>query len=456
MLKQKCIFLLFVITFPFSIIYSQKHFNQYRFKNFSNPGIRQNASQVNEINLVSSFINSQNQTKKKITGGIKKIDSLIVNSASGSKCKLTFVYDGTGRIFSYKTANYLKNGSIFYYQQNNNTYDPLGNLVSVLTTSWDGEKWENDWRGNFTYNSEGNRILQLDQLWQSGKWENIFRVITSYNSNQNLVTTTTEYWVDSVWVNESKITTEYFSDGLNIAILFQDWQNNTWENKWLSNFKYDDKNRVASIVGDNWDGKGWTNYVKMTVTYNSIAPDIVKLVEVCDNGKWINYFRNYETYTTDNYFTRGVFEFWENGEWFPADGPINLYNPDGFELHYLAYEMLVYYDETTDVKDEKAINLSGYELSQNYPNPFNPTTTINYQLPVNSFVTLKVYDVLGNEVSTLVNEWKEAGGYSAQLTTIGKQLASGMSSKGGYASGVYFYTLTAGKFMDTKKFILLK
>ncbi|MDP3682793.1 MAG: T9SS type A sorting domain-containing protein, partial [Ignavibacteria bacterium] len=83
---------------------------------------------------------------------------------------------------------------------------------------------------------------------------------------------------------------------------------------------------------------------------------------------------------------------------------------------------------------------------QNYPNPFNPSTTISYQIPSSSFVTLKVYDVLGNEVAVLVNEWQEAGSYNAQFTTSNKQLASGM----------YFYTLTADKFTDTKKFILLK
>ncbi|PIP78127.1 MAG: hypothetical protein COW85_05400 [Ignavibacteria bacterium CG22_combo_CG10-13_8_21_14_all_37_15] len=87
-----------------------------------------------------------------------------------------------------------------------------------------------------------------------------------------------------------------------------------------------------------------------------------------------------------------------------------------------------------------------YSLLMNYPNPFNPSTTIGYQLPAKSFVTLKVFDFLGNEVATLVNEWKEPGDYNAQFTTSGKQLASGM----------YFYTLTAGKFSDTKKFILLK
>jgi len=87
-----------------------------------------------------------------------------------------------------------------------------------------------------------------------------------------------------------------------------------------------------------------------------------------------------------------------------------------------------------------------FVLYQNYPNPFNPTTSISYQLPKAGHVTLKIYDVLGNEISELVNEWKETGSYSVKFTTTGKRLASGM----------YFFTLTAGKFTDTKMFILLK
>ncbi len=83
-------------------------------------------------------------------------------------------------------------------------------------------------------------------------------------------------------------------------------------------------------------------------------------------------------------------------------------------------------------------------LSQNYPNPFNPTTVISYQLPVNSLVTLKVYDILGREVSTLVNTKQNAGYYSA--TFNGANLPS----------GVYFYRLQAGTYISTKKLLLLK
>jgi hypothetical protein len=85
-----------------------------------------------------------------------------------------------------------------------------------------------------------------------------------------------------------------------------------------------------------------------------------------------------------------------------------------------------------------------YILGQNYPNPFNPTTVINYQLPVNSFVTLRVYDVLGKEVATVVNEYKEAGYYQASFN------ATHLSS------GVYFYKLVAGNYTSVKKLLFAK
>jgi predicted peptidase len=95
-----------------------------------------------------------------------------------------------------------------------------------------------------------------------------------------------------------------------------------------------------------------------------------------------------------------------------------------------------------------------YALRQNYPNPFNPSTMIRFSLPKSGHVTLKVYDVLGREVETLVEGERTAGDYSVEWTP--NNLASGVSSKGGYASGVYFYRLQAGAFSDVKRLVLLK
>jgi len=96
------------------------------------------------------------------------------------------------------------------------------------------------------------------------------------------------------------------------------------------------------------------------------------------------------------------------------------------------------------VKETPNISPIKFELYQNYPNPFNPSTTIQFDIPKASFLTLKVYNVLGQEVATLVNEKREAGRYEVGFN------ASTLSSS------VYFYRLVAGDFIAVKKFMLLK
>ncbi len=99
---------------------------------------------------------------------------------------------------------------------------------------------------------------------------------------------------------------------------------------------------------------------------------------------------------------------------------------------------------------------TSFVLSQNYPNPFNLSTVISYKLPVAGFVSLKVYDALGREVAILVDQFQQAGSYNSQFSIINYQLSGGGSAKSGYASGVYFYTLKSGNFIETKKMVLTK
>ena len=94
-------------------------------------------------------------------------------------------------------------------------------------------------------------------------------------------------------------------------------------------------------------------------------------------------------------------------------------------------------NETNEIATE-------YYLSNNFPNPFNPTTKIRYSIPYSSKVVIKVFDILGNKIETLVNEEKHTGTY--EITWYAENLPS----------GVYFYQLKAGSFIDTKKMILLK
>jgi xylan 1,4-beta-xylosidase len=116
-----------------------------------------------------------------------------------------------------------------------------------------------------------------------------------------------------------------------------------------------------------------------------------------------------------------------------------------FLLQWLFFKDKSHPETSTSVGELQSSQLpKRFELGQNYPNPFNPTTNISFNLPLKSFVSLKIFDLLGREVAILINEEMSAGTYSWQWS------ATKMSS------GIYFYQMQAGSFTDTKKLILLK
>ena len=105
--------------------------------------------------------------------------------------------------------------------------------------------------------------------------------------------------------------------------------------------------------------------------------------------------------------------------------------------------------KVTSVANGQAAIPETFALLQNYPNPFNPSTTIEFQMPKNGFVELKVYDVAGREITTLISEMKNAGAYHVTWNGVDKHGANA-------ASGVYFYRINAGSFTQIKKMLLLK
>ena len=110
------------------------------------------------------------------------------------------------------------------------------------------------------------------------------------------------------------------------------------------------------------------------------------------------------------------------------------------------------FDGTFSYSNEIEVDVNAplkFSLEQNYPNPFNPSTVIKYQVPVAGLVSLKVYDILGNEVAILVDEYRNAGSYEIEFNV-------GRNSSPAIASGIYFYKIQAGDFVETKKMILLK
>jgi hypothetical protein len=176
----------------------------------------------------------------------------------------------------------------------------------------------------------------------------------------------------------------------------------------------------------------------------------------------------YITLTTPFYWVNGqnlLIEVCYNNNSWTAYSPVNASTATGLMIGYemdlptgdgcteptwtassLAYRdnMCFVMNPGTSVGTVNNIIPGEYKLSQNYPNPFNPTTKIEFALPKNGFVSIKIYDVLGREVKNLVNETKAAGYYSVDFN------ATDLSS------GVYFYKLESNGFSDIKRMMLIK
>jgi len=130
-------------------------------------------------------------------------------------------------------------------------------------------------------------------------------------------------------------------------------------------------------------------------------------------------------------------------KFYAEDPPSPVMNDYGWWSQDVTLGFAIIVDKVVPVENE-IDPTHEFTLEQNYPNPFNPSTKIKYQIPVGGFVNLKVYDILGREVATLVNEEKPAGNYEVRFDVMG------------LTSGIYFYKLNAGVFTQTRKMIFLK
>ncbi len=130
-------------------------------------------------------------------------------------------------------------------------------------------------------------------------------------------------------------------------------------------------------------------------------------------------------------------------EW--PSGAVDIYTNVSANEFREAIEQTSFDLNVTSVKEYNSVIPDNFALNQNYPNPFNPSTNISYSLPARNFVTLKVHDILGKEVQTLINEIQQSGTYTIDFNA------------GGLSSGVYFYSLQIGDtFSKTKKMLLIR
>ncbi len=198
--------------------------------------------------------------------------------------------------------------------------------------------------------------------------------------------------------------------------------------------------------------------IRISTTWDSAVPVELTSFTAVVNKNNVNI--SWKTVTeTNNY----GFEIYRNDKmisFIPGAGTtsrLNSYSYSDKNLSQASYRyklIQIDFNGARETVAQQVVNINSvpnkFELSQNYPNPFNPSTKIKYSIPVGGingegiFTTLKIYNILGSEITTLVNEKKEAGNYEVEF------------SANNLPSGVYFYSISAGSLTSTKKMILTK
>ncbi len=199
-----------------------------------------------------------------------------------------------------------------------------------------------------------------------------------------------------------------------------------------------------------YDGISWSNSVILDKNFQPICPNLIRVNNSEYFLVWQRLINNSHTLSWKKY---------SHGNWSDlqnitteqdAQNPSSMYKNNSL---YVVYSTLsdstvtINYKSISpivNVSNNESLIAKSFKLEQNYPNPFNPITTISYSIPKTCLVAIKVYDVLGREINTIINDEKSAGNYKIEFD----------GSK--YASGIYFYTMQAGDFTETKKLILLK
>jgi hypothetical protein len=160
-------------------------------------------------------------------------------------------------------------------------------------------------------------------------------------------------------------------------------------------------------------------------TYNSRGDQTSFTVQLWDGSEWQNATRQDFTFDSQGNLTEELDRTWGDTDWVYSQRYMYTYQP------------------LTAVKESRTLP-ERFSLSDNFPNPFNPSTQVRYTVGKRTYVTLKIFDVIGREVATLVNGWVEPGEHHA------------IWKAGGVSSGVYFYKIVAGNFVQTKKMTLVR
>lgn len=326
----------------------------------------------------------------------------------------------TGELVTEEIVQVYNNGAWENQRRVTSKYNNDGNETELLVQIWAGE-WVNDQRYTTVYNGE-DVTSDLAESWSGTEWSNVFKNEYTYDTQNKIQTSVYSEWSSVGWTFVDKYTDTFNDNNENTETLYQEWNGTEWENIDLSKYTYENQ-QMKESVAQEWDidANDWVNASKTIYSYeNGKVSEF--LYQEWDGETWSNAFRNSIIDNELEYIN--LTQLWDGTEW-------------------MNWSRIIYiYRMTTSVNDSE--RPASYKLEQNFPNPFNPSTTINFSLSDAQHVSLKIYNVLGQVVSTLVNEEVSAGSHSVKFN------AAGLSS------GIYYYRIETAGISETRGMMLLK
>lgn len=338
-------------------------------------------------------------------------------------------------LFTYKTSN----GKLF--------------IDEVRLQYWDSGTWNDGWK-IVTDIQNGEFIGGIQQVWTGDGWENSFRFITEPD-NSNLILTE-QYWDNDEWINDFRMI-HYSTNRHDLYETITKYDTIIHNGSWYYFLLQMDE---PDMLEQYWDGDNWVNDFRITktTTGSASAATIIQILEEgYEDGTWEEWSL-FEYYFDGSEALDSVKVFYPDHEGVMAPYHMEefLYNEEGLIAyindivfdHYTDGFMLVgryFLDWSSAVTVEPIRELpADYQLGNAYPNPFNPSAIIPFRMASNSHVTIRVYDMLGRQVATLVNEVKPAGEHTVRFN------ASGLSS------GVYLVRFEAAGTQQIRNITLLK
>lgn len=435
------------------------------------------------------YISSYNASNKLIEYDVKQWNGAVWENMY----KTNYTYSSSGNLEMIIDQSW--NGSSwdnnyrYTYQYN------VNNLVSLkLEEQWDSGNWVYSIRDIYSYNLQNLVSLIASDWWTGTAWKESVEIYYEYDGSENVIDKLTKFWESEILGLQNKFHTTYEyipATSLESKVENQEWdlQSLVWINTSRDIYTYNGNNVLTHFLGESWNGATWTPGFQEIYSLDANGNVDTLLSQFRSGSDWINSFRSIHIWsavipvelTSFNIIAKdnSVRLSWE------TETEINNY---GFEIERkiagsdfitigfvsgngTTTEPKIYIFTDTDLSNGKyvyrlkQVDFNGmyeysneveidfyyslyYSLDQNYPNPFNPSTKISWQSPSSGWQTIKVFDMLGREVATLVDEYRDAGNYEVEF-----QITSGNTE---FASGIYYYQLRAGNYTDTKKMLLIK